>query len=73
MIVNVKVVPNAKRNKIIEENGKLKVYLNAPAVDGKANQALLEFMAEHYGVKRRQVTIIRGERNREKVVEVKAI
>jgi len=73
MIVNVKVVPNAKRNKIIEENGKLKVYLNAPAVDGKANQALVEFLAEHYNVKRRQVTIIRGEKNREKVVEIEAI
>lgn len=67
---SVKVVPNAKKRKIVEEPGRLKVYLTAPAVDGKANEALIEFLAEHFGKKKRDITIIRGKISREKVVEV---
>jgi uncharacterized protein (TIGR00251 family) len=70
MRFNVKVVPNAKQQKIIEEAGRLKVYLNAPALEGRANQALVEFLAEHFNVKKKQIKIIRGEKNREKVVEI---
>lgn len=66
MKLEVKVVPNAKRNEIKGE----KIYLNAPAIEGKANEALVEFLAEHYGVKRRQVRIIKGLKSRSKVVEI---
>ena len=70
MKINVKVIPNAKQNKLIEENGGYKVYLTAPAVEGKANRALIEFLAEHFGAKKRQISIIRGEKSRDKVVEI---
>jgi uncharacterized protein len=66
----VKVIPNAKKDRLVEENGRLKVYLNAPAVDGKANKALIEFLAEHFGVKKSEVRLVRGEKSREKTVEV---
>ena len=66
----VKVIPNAKRNKLVEEPGRLKVYLTAPAVEGKANQALIEFLAEHFKVKKNSISIIRGLTSREKVVEI---
>jgi len=69
MRLNIRVVPNAKRNKVVEEPGRLKVYLTAPAIEGKANNALLEFLAEHLGVKRSALTIIRGEKSRDKIVE----
>jgi uncharacterized protein YggU (UPF0235/DUF167 family) len=46
------VTPNAKKKRInISENG-VKVYLTAPAVDGKANKALIEFLAEYVGCAR---------------------
>jgi uncharacterized protein (TIGR00251 family) len=70
MRLNIKVIPNAKQNKLVEEPGRLKVYLTAPPVDGKANKALIAFLAEHFDVKKSAVRIIRGETGREKVVEV---
>ena len=70
MRLNIKVIPNAKHNKVVEEAGRLKVYLIAPAVEGKANKALIDFLAEHFRVKRKQIRLILGEKNREKVVEI---
>ena len=65
MILNVKVIPNAKVSRI-QELGKdcLKVHLGALPVEGKANKALIELFLKHYKVKRSHVTIIRGERSR---------
>ena len=81
MRLTIKVVPNAKQNKLVQEAGRLnpvplgnryrvKVYLTAPPVDGKANKALIEFLAEYYKVKKSAVRILRGEKGREKVVEI---
>lgn len=70
MRLNLKIIPNAKQNKIVEEPGRFKIYLHAPAVEGKANEALIEFLAEHFGTKRSKIKIIRGQKNREKVVEI---
>lgn len=70
MIVNVRVIPRAKQNKVVAEAGRLKVYLTAPPVDGKANDLLIEVLADHFGVKKRQLRIVRGEKGRDKVVEV---
>ena len=71
MRLNIKVIPNAKRNKITEEHGRFKVYLTAPPVEGKANKALIAFLAEHFKTGKNKVKIVRGERSREKVVEIK--
>jgi hypothetical protein len=71
MKMNIKVIPNAKQNKLVEEPGRFKVYLTAPAVEGKANQALIEFLAGHFNVKKSRISIVRGGKSREKVVEVR--
>jgi len=68
---NIKVMPNAKHNKLAEEPGRLKVYLTARAVEGKANAALIEFLSEHFGVRKSSISIIRGLTSREKVVEIR--
>jgi hypothetical protein len=68
--LNIKVVPNAKKNRLVEEPGRLKVYLTVPAVEGKANSALIEFLAEHFKIKKSGISIIRGATSREKVVEI---
>ncbi|MFA4905433.1 MAG: DUF167 domain-containing protein [Candidatus Margulisiibacteriota bacterium] len=70
MLIKVRVVPNAKQNKIVEEKDRLKVYLNAPPVEGKANKALVELLAEHFNVRRSQITILRGQKGRDKVLEI---
>jgi len=69
--LRIKVVPNAKQNKLVEEPGRLKVYLTAPAVEGKANKALIEFLAEHLRTRKSNISIIRGLKSREKVVEIR--
>jgi uncharacterized protein len=71
MIINLKIVPNAKTEKLVQEQDRYKVYVAAPAVDGKANQRLVEFLAGHFKVKRSAVTILRGQTSRLKVVEIK--
>ncbi|MFA6431418.1 MAG: DUF167 family protein [Candidatus Margulisiibacteriota bacterium] len=73
MKLNVKVIPNAKQNKIKEENGITKVYLTAPPVDGKANIGLVDFLAAHFKIKKSQIKIVRGEKSRNKTVEIFAM
>jgi len=67
----VRVQPRAKRNAVYPAaGGGVKVYVAAPPEDGRANEAVVETIAEWLGVKRRQVEIIGGETNRNKVVQV---
>lgn len=68
--IQVKVVPRAKRNFIKDENGVLKVYTTAPAVDGKANEALIAALAEHFLLRKRQITIVRGAQSRVKMIAI---
>ena len=67
----VKVHPRAKKNAITGELGDaLKLALTAPPVEGRANQACIEFFANLLDVPRSSVTIASGETNRRKIVRV---
>ena len=67
----IRVQPRAKRNTVTKmADGSLKVYVTAPPEDGRANEAVVETVAEWLGVKHRQVEIIRGATNRNKVVRI---
>ena len=68
--LKIKVITNAKRNAVVEEEGLLKVYVNAPPVDGKANKVVAEVLAEHFKVRKSNVKILRGEKSKEKVIEI---
>jgi|SRR5437667_11319479 len=69
--VAIKVHPRAKKNAITGEIGdSLKVSLTAPPIDGKANQACIEFFANLLKVPRSSVTIASGLNSRNKVVRV---
>ena len=70
MRLSIRVIPRAKQNKVVEEDGRVKVYLTAPPVEGRANQALIGVLASHFQVKKSDVRIIRGEKSRDKVVEI---
>lgn len=73
MEIEVKVIPNAKRNIISPEGQRYKIHLNAPAVDGKANEALIRFLAEHYQVRKNQIEITKGLKSRHKVIIISDI
>lgn len=70
MRINLKIIPNAKQEKIVSEGDGYKVYIPAPAVDGKANAYLVKFLAAHFKVRKSAVTLVRGETSRLKVVEI---
>ena len=67
----VKIHPRAKKNAITGEVGdSLKLSLTAPPVDGKANDACIEFFAKLLEVPRSSVTIAAGDSSRNKVIRV---
>jgi len=76
MKISIKVIPGAKQNEIVEgfdEAGTriLKVRVNQPPEDGKANKAAIELLAKYLKVKKSAVSIISGETSRNKIIEIK--
>jgi uncharacterized protein (TIGR00251 family) len=70
----IRLQPRAKRNAIVEErDGVLRVSVAAAPVDGRANAALCKLIAKRAGVARGRVSVVRGERSREKVVQVAGV
>ena len=70
----VKVHPRARRNALAGEVGDaLKLALTAPPVEGKANEACIQYLAELLGVARSAVTIVSGETSRQKIVRVAGV
>jgi uncharacterized protein (TIGR00251 family) len=71
MVIKVRVIPNSKRNEVISRVGSiLRVKVTAPAVDGKANEELCDFLADFFDVKRSMIFLRKGERGREKTIEI---
>ena len=69
--VRLRVVPNARRNEVIGTHGEaIKVKVAAPALDGRANEELIEFIADSLGVSRRGVRLVQGAKSRDKLVEI---
>lgn len=70
----VRVQPRASKNEVAGIHGTaLKIRLQAPPVDGAANDALVSFLADSLGVSRRSVRIISGDSSRNKTVEVDGV
>ena len=73
MRIEIKVIPGTKKNAIKQEEGRWKVHLYAPAVDGKANKALVDLLAEYFRVRKSQIEIIKGLKSRHKTISIKGI
>jgi uncharacterized protein (TIGR00251 family) len=70
----VKVHPRARKNAITGTVGDaLKLALTAPPVEGKANQAAIEFFADLFQIPRSSVTIASGETSRNKVIRIAGV
>ena len=76
MQLRVKVTPNAKGNKVIgwEDDPRagrvLRIRLQAPPVDGKANKALVAFLARELGISKSKVILVKGTTSRSKLLEL---
>lgn len=67
----LKVIPNAPRNEIVGRLGDaIKVKIHAPPLEGRANDALCDYLAESLRLPRRAVTVLRGDTSRLKVVRI---
>lgn len=71
MILLVKVIPNARSNALDSfQDGILKVRIHAPPDKGKANETLIEFLAETFQIAKSRITIISGHTNRLKKLKI---
>jgi uncharacterized protein len=71
MKISVVVHPNAKQPRIEKDLlGTLHVYVHEPPLEGKANRAVILSLAEHFHVKKGQVTLTHGAKSKIKVFEV---
>ena len=68
----IRVTPRASRNEIVEilSDGTVRIRLTAPPAEGKANEALIEFLAEVLSVPRSHIEIVAGVTGRDKLVSV---
>lgn len=71
MLLKIKVLPRSSKNEITTQpDGSFKVKLTAAPTDGKANEALIKILAEHFQTSKSKIKIVKGERGRTKLVEV---
>lgn len=69
--IRLRVQPGAKRDAIRDfADGVLRVSVTAPPLEGRANEAVLRFIAEILGVRRSRVSLVSGETSREKVIAI---
>jgi len=74
VVVEVRVQPRASRDEIIGEmDGALKIRLQAPAVEDRANEALVEFLARLLKRPKSAVRILSGDRSRSKRLEIRGV
>jgi uncharacterized protein (TIGR00251 family) len=72
--LRVHIVPHAKDDAVIGEHGDaIKIKLRAPAREGKANAALMRFLAEQLQVPRHAILLQRGQRTRDKLVRIEGL
>ncbi|MEI0563239.1 DUF167 domain-containing protein [Brachyspira pulli] len=70
MNLEVKVTAGAKSNSFKFENGAYYIRIMAKAIDGKANKAIIDFLADELNIKKRDVEILKGEKSSKKIIAI---
>ncbi|MBZ0155479.1 MAG: DUF167 domain-containing protein [Alphaproteobacteria bacterium] len=72
IIIEVKVIPKSSRTEMagVLDGTVVKVKLTAPPVEGAANEQLIAFLAEKFGIKKSDIVILKGETSRRKTVKL---
>jgi len=70
--LTVRVTPRARRTEVagIREDGTLRIRITAPPVEGRANVALVEYLAEVLGIRKTRIEILAGEKGLDKIVSI---
>jgi hypothetical protein len=72
MKITVRVKPGSKKGSLVQPSldGELLVYVREPAMQGKANKAVIELLAEYYDMPKSNIEIIRGHSSRTKLISI---
>jgi hypothetical protein len=74
VLIQVHLQPGARRSAVCGEHcGRLKIATAAPPLEGRANDALVEWLAGRLGLPRRQVRLVSGQRSRDKTLRATGI
>lgn len=68
-----KVIPNAKIIRVGQSSNTIKVWVNSQAINGKANKAVLKLLADHFKVKSKEISILKGEKSPMKIIRVDSV
>lgn len=72
--VTIHAQPGAKRTQLAGQHGEaIKIRVQSPPIEGRANEELLRFLAETLRVARSHVSLIRGDKSRSKVFEIRGV
>lgn len=72
--ITVQVQPRSSRDEIVGiHEGRLKIRISAPPIDGKANERLTEVIAKAFGVSKSSVEIVKGHHSRVKTIKISGI
>ena len=73
MEIKIKVIPNSSKSEVKDEGDLIKVHLTSPPLEGRANKELIGVLAKYFKVKKSQIEILRGAKNREKIIRVNTL
>jgi uncharacterized protein len=73
-IIEIAVSPKSSRSRIVVGKGEqIKIYLNSPPVDGKANAELVKLLSKKLGIGKSGIVIIRGQNSRKKIISIEGL
>lgn len=73
-VIQVKVLPRSSKTEIVgKAAGVYRIKLTAPPIEGKANKALINFLAKKTGLPKRKIQIVSGEHSRNKTIRIHTI
>lgn len=71
MKIKIRAIPRSSKNEMIKmADGTIRVKLKAPPVEGEANEALIEFLSDEWGISKNKIKIINGLRSKNKLIEI---
>ncbi|MDD4899566.1 MAG: DUF167 domain-containing protein [Candidatus Omnitrophica bacterium] len=71
MRITVKVKANSKQEKIEKiSESEFKAWIKEPAIEGRANEGVVEALSDYFSVPKSRISIIRGQKNKIKIIEI---